>query len=149
MLWIFLFYCSIVRQSYDYYYDILDVCVMSRPGYTNVRKGFTTTECLLISVLVKLWFLQVSFGSYWLENFSNILYSVLIICTHSLNTGPCRHKLKCLLVEISRNLQHLPQLSCRADLIRKPFRAITIINLQVTWRFVIRFDLIVNSIVVI
>ena len=35
-------------------------------------------------------------------------------------------------------LQHLPQLSCCADLIRKPFLAITIINPQETWRFVIR-----------
>ena len=54
-----------------------------------------------------------------------------------------------MLVEISRNLQHLPQLSCRADLIRKPFLALTITNQQVTWRFVIRLDLIVNLIVVI
>lgn len=109
----------------------------------NVRKEATTTNCHLISVLVKLW----SFGSYWSENSSYIIYSVLITCSQPTNsllhTGACR----LCWMKFLEILQHLPQLSCCADLIRKPFLAITIINQQETWRFLISFDLIVNLIV--
>ena len=117
----------------------------------NVRKEATTTNCHLISVFGQI----VIFTGKFCPLLVRKLLLYFIFCLNNmhwltdslLHTGPCRHKLKCFLVEISRNLQHLPKLSWRADLIRKPFVAITIMNLQETWRFVIRFDLILNLIV--
>ena len=123
----------------------------SEDGCVPVRKGFTTTNCHLISVFGQI----VIFTGKFCPLLVRKLLLYFIFCLNNmhwltdslLHTGPCRHKLKCFLVEISRNLQHLPKLSWRADLIRKPFVAITIMNLQETWRFVIRFDLILNLIV--
>ena len=139
---------AFARQYSDYYYDLVRTVV-------SLLERVSPQQTAISSVfLVRLWFLQVSFARYWLENSSYILYFVLITCTDWLtNWLTAAHQtlqtqLKCFFVEISRNLQHLPsQLSWRADLIRKPFVAITITNLQETWRSAIRFDLILNLIV--
>ena len=133
---------------YDYYYDIWKMFVSSY----NVRK-VTTTNCHLISVFGQI----VIFTGKFCPLLVRKLLLYFIFCLNNMHWltdwltaahQTLQTQLKCFLVEISRNLQHLPsQLSWRADLIRKPFVAITITNLQETWRSAIRFDLILNLIV--